>query len=396
MNARRPKARPRLVHVTTTDISLALLLGPQLAAFGDAGYEVIGVSAPGPYLPQLAELGIRHIPLRNATRSMAPTRDAAALVELTRLFSRLRPDIVHTHNPKPGVYGRIAARCARVPVVVNTVHGLYAQPDDGWARRTAVYSLERVAAKCSQAELVQNVEDMPVLRGLGIPDRKLHLLGNGIDLERFDPDARRAESRSELRRSWGLADDAIVCGVVGRLVWEKGYREVIEAARTLREQAPQLQFVVVGPRDEAKAEALSADDIARAEAVGNIHFVGERSDVEACYAAFDLYALASYREGFPRSAMEAAAMGLPVVATDIRGCRQVVDHGRTGLLVPAHDAPALAAAVLELATDTDRRRTMAAAAREKARSDFDQHRCIDVTLATYEALLGRSPIGAAA
>ncbi len=116
-------SRPRLVHLTTTDISLELLLGPQLSAFVDAGYEVIGVSAPGPFVPQIEARGIRHIPLANATRAMAPHKDLLAIGELTRLFRDLRPDIVHTHNPKPGLYGRIAARAARVPVVVNTVHG---------------------------------------------------------------------------------------------------------------------------------------------------------------------------------------------------------------------------------------------------------------------------------
>ena len=121
-----------------------------------------------------------------------------------------------------------------------------------------------------------------------------------------------------------------------------------------------------------------------------MHFVGGRSDMEACYAAFDLYALASYREGFPRSAMEAAAMELAVVATDIRGCRQVVDHGRTGLLVPAHDAAALAGAIGTIAGDPAKRRVMAAAGREKALKEFDDQRCIDLTLGVYEQLLHRS------
>jgi len=389
-------SRPRLVHVTTTDISLVLLLGQQLAAFGDAGYEVIGVSAPGPYVPRLEELGVRHVPLRNATRSVAPVKDVSALFELRRLFSQLRPDIVHTHNPKPGVYGRIAARLAGVPNVVNTVHGLYAQPDDSWARRSVVYGLERIAGRCSDAELLQNVEDLPVLRRLGIPDRKLHLLGNGIDLAHFDARRVAPGTRAGLRAEWGVPDDAVVCGVVGRLVWEKGYREVIEAARRLRTEAPNVRIVVVGPADNAKAEALSDSDIAAAERIGNLRFVGERADVDACYAAFDIYALASYREGFPRSAMEAAAMGLPVVATDIRGCRQVVDDGRTGRLVPVRDAAALADAVAALAADPAARRAMAGAARAKAERDFDQRRCVDITLTTYESLLGRPMQSAAA
>jgi glycosyltransferase involved in cell wall biosynthesis len=388
--------RPTLVHVTTTDISLALLLGPQLGAFREAGYDVVGASAPGPYVDQLRDLGVRHVPLRHATRSMAPLQDLAALRELSRLFRELEPDIVHTHNPKPGVYGRIAARIAKVPAVVNTVHGLYAQPTDRWARRAVVYNLERIAARCSDAELLQNVEDLPVLRSLGIPDEKLHVLGNGIDLGRFDPAAVDPTARAALRAEWGTADDAIVCGVVGRLVWEKGYREVFEAATLLRDRVPELQFVVVGPTDDAKGNALTPADLEAARATGNVRIVGGHDDMPACYAAFDVYALASYREGFPRSAMEAAAMGLPVVATDIRGCRQVVDDGRTGRLVPARDAPALGAAIEELVSDRETRRRMGAAAHDKAAKEFDQQRCIDLTLGVYEELLGRRTLTGAA
>ena len=139
----------KLVHVTTVDMSLALLLGPQLRAFAEAGMEVIGVSAPGPFVPQLESWGIRHEPLRHATRSAAVGQDVMAFVELWRLFRRLKPDIVHTHNPKPGLYGRVAARAAGVPGVVNTVHGLYASPEDRALRRAAVYGLER-AASCAR------------------------------------------------------------------------------------------------------------------------------------------------------------------------------------------------------------------------------------------------------
>jgi glycosyltransferase involved in cell wall biosynthesis len=382
------KLRPRVMHVTTTDISLELLLGPQLRAFHDAGYEVIGVSAPGPYSASLEAVGIRHVPLRHATRAIAPWHDLAAFEELRRLFARTRPDIVHTHNPKPGIYGRLAARAAQVPLIVNTVHGLYAQPSDSWARRAAVYGLERLAASCSHAELIQNVEDVRILQRLGVDSRKLHVLGNGIDLCRFDPARVGRDARARLRRSWGVRDDEIVCGLVGRLVWEKGYREVFEAARELRKRAPRVRFVIVGPSDGAKRNALRPVDIERAGDLGNVAFVGERRRIEDCYAAFDLYVLGSYREGFPRSAMEAAAMGLPIVATDIRGCRQVVDDGQTGLLVKVRDARALAQAIGRLARDAAERTRMSQAARAKAEAEFDQQRCIDLTLSVYASGLG--------
>jgi glycosyltransferase involved in cell wall biosynthesis len=317
---------------------------------------------------------------------MDPRRELKAFNELTHIFRELQPQIVHTHNPKPGVYGRLAARRARVPVVVNTVHGLYALPEDRLLKRGVVYGLERIAATCSDAELLQNVEDLPVLRRLGIAASKIQVLGNGIDLERFDPARIEVSKRKELRREWGVSDDAVVCGVVGRLVWEKGLREMFAAARSLRTRVPNLHFVVVGPHDAEKADGVTRVEIAAAEREGNVTFVGMRDDIDAVYSAFDLFALASYREGFPRSAMEAAAMGLPVVATNIRGCRQVVDDGQNGFLVTVRDDVTLADAIEKLACDPDLRARMGDAGRAKARRDFDQQRCIDITLATYRRL----------
>ncbi|NIS30636.1 MAG: glycosyltransferase family 4 protein, partial [Actinobacteria bacterium] len=143
-------------------MSLDWLLRPQLEAFADAGFEVIAMSAPGPHVAALDASGIRHVAVPALTRSMAPGRDLQAFAQLVARFRELRPDIVHTHNPKPGVLGRFAARLAGVPVVVNTVHGLYAVPGDRPAKRAVVYGLERLAAACSDAELLQNPEDLPV------------------------------------------------------------------------------------------------------------------------------------------------------------------------------------------------------------------------------------------
>ena len=144
-------ARPRLVHVTTTDMSLDWLLGPQLRAFADAGYEVVGMSAAGPHVANLTAMGIRHVAVPAFTRSTNPLQDVRAFWQLLVLLRRLRPDIVHTHNPKPGILGRIAGRLLRVPLVVNTQHGLYAQPTDRRRRRWPVYAAERIAAAFSHA-----------------------------------------------------------------------------------------------------------------------------------------------------------------------------------------------------------------------------------------------------
>jgi len=378
----------RLVHVTTADISLALLLGPQLRAFAAEGMEVIGVSAPGPFVPTLAEWGIDHVPLRHATRSVSPADDLAAFIELGRLFRRLRPDIVHTHNPKPGIYGRITARAAGVPGVVNTVHGLYAAPEDSGRRKAAVYALERLASTCSDVELFQNPEDLQVMRQLGVPERKLELLGNGVDLAQYRPPRSPAEV-ADARARLGAAPGATVVGLVGRLVWQKGFRELFAVARRMRVARPEVSFVIIGPHDAAKGDALDDTDIAGATDIGNITFLGHRDDISELYCGFDMFLLPSYREGFPRSAMEAAASGLPVVATDIRGCRQAVEDGRSGFLVPLHDVDALTQRIMRLADDGDLRTSMGANGRRKAEAEFDDREVIRRTLSAYRRLSPR-------
>lgn len=367
-------------------MSLDWLLAPQLRAFADAGYEVVGMSASGPHVEHLNALGIRHVAVPAFTRSSNPLHDLRAFGQLVRLLRRERPDILHTHNPKPGILGRIAGRITRVPRIVNTQHGLYAQPDDPLRRRLPVYVAERLAASFGHVELVQNPEDVDTLvRRLRVPRRKVRLLGNGVDLERFDPDALdRADpgARRRLRDEWGIRPDEVVVGTVGRLVREKGVVELLEAAHELRVGGSVARFVVVGPSDPDKADAVPADVTLQAVADGVV-LAGQRTDMPACYRAIDVFVTASWREGFPRSAMEAAAMGLPTIATDVRGNRQVVDDGVTGLLVPVRDPAALAAAIGGLVADVDRRRRLSAAARSRAAAEFDQRRVIERTLAAY-------------
>lgn len=185
----------------------------------------------------------------------------------------------------------------------------------------------------------------------------------------------------------GVEDAEVVVGTVGRLVEEKGYLELFAAAGALTAREVPARFVVVGPHDPDKADGLSQGVVSRAADEVGVVFLGMRDDVERLYPAMDVFVLASHREGFPRAAMEAAAMGLPIVATDIRGCRQVVDDGVNGRLVPVRDADALAGAIGELVEDRRVRKAMGVGSRDKARSDFDDRTQVQVTLDRYEALL---------
>ena len=191
MHAGRGDAGFTVAHLTTVDMSLRFLLLAQLRAVRDAGGTAIGISAPGPWVDELEREGIRHIPLHSSTWAANPARTRRPRAKLWGILRREHIDVLHTHNPKPGVYGRIIGRAARVPIVVNTVHGLYATEDDPAAKRGAVYTLEAVAARCSDAELFQNEEDLALMERLHLT-RHARLLGNGVDLARFD---RRASRR---------------------------------------------------------------------------------------------------------------------------------------------------------------------------------------------------------
>jgi glycosyltransferase involved in cell wall biosynthesis len=378
--------KPRLVHLTTTDMSLDWLLGPQLTAFQAAGYEVIGMSSPGPHVAAIEAAGVRHVAVHSLSRAPSVLQDLRAMRELRRVLRAENVDVLHTHNPKPGVLGRIVGWTLGIPVIVNTQHGLYAQPTDGRRRRWPVYVLERIGAACSDAELVQNPEDAETLiAALRVPKHKVSVLGNGVDLSRFEPENITAGMRDRLRREWGFEPDDVVCVVVGRLVAEKGLPEILQAACTLAAEASRARFVIIGPTDPDKPDALDPVLIRSAQEVGVI-FTGQRSDMPECYTAGDLFVTASHREGFPRAAMEAGAMGLALVATDIRGCRQVVDDGHNGILVRVKDPDSLTAGIRSMVNDPSRRQQMMSAARPYALEHFDQQSVIDKTLATYERL----------
>lgn len=375
----------KIAHLTTIDMSLRYLLLPQLEAAGEMG-EAIGISAAGAFVPELEERGIRHVALASSTRGMNLFSDLRAVGQLWRVLRREKPDILHTHNPKPGVYGRIVGKLARVPIVVNTVHGLYATPDSSILKRGIVYMLEWIASRFSDAELIQSPEDFYFLLERRIVSRsKLRLLGNGVDLERFRPDPAR---RDEVRKELGLKDDQIAVGLVARLVEEKGVPELIEAAERLGDR---YVVFVVGPRDPEKSDAVSEELLSKAESNG-VRFLGMRRDVERIYQAMDVFVLPSHREGFPRAAMEAAASGLPVIATNIRGCRQVVEDGITGFLFPVRDVDALTEAITRIGDNPELRSAQSRASVERARIHFDEREIVNRVMRSYAEVATRKGI----
>jgi glycosyltransferase involved in cell wall biosynthesis len=360
-------------------MSLALLLRTELQVDVERGFEVFGLSAPGPYVAGVEELGVRHVPLSALTRSWDLRRDAAAARELLAALRGLRLDVLHTHNPKTGVLGRILGRVVGVPVVVNTCHGLWLRPGDPLPKKAFVLGSEGFAGLFSHAELYQNAADREAM-AWAVPAYRSRVVGNGVDLDRFRPDA---AAGARIRAELGVGPDELLVGGVGRLVAEKGIAEFAESARAL---AGKARFVWVGPPDPSKPDGLTELD-------GSVLAVGERADMVAVYSALDVFVLPSHREGFSRSAMEAAACGRPMVLSDIRGCREIGADGAELLLVPPHDPAALTAAVDRLLVDPDLRSRLGQAAAARAREHFDQRVVAGISIATYAAVARRRRLG---
>ncbi|MBL8205211.1 MAG: glycosyltransferase family 4 protein [Blastocatellia bacterium] len=377
----------KIAHISTIDMALSLLLLNQLKSLQQSGFEVVGISAPGPYLPSLGAAGIRHIPIP-MKRQFTPLADLFALKQLCQVMRREQFTIVHTHTPKAGLLGQLAARIVGVPIIVNTLHGFYFHDHMPAFWRNFYIATEKIAARCSHSILSQNSEDIQTaIRERISPPEKIKFLGNGIDVHRFDRAQLSDAILDAKRRELGLTREHQVIGFVGRLVREKGILELFTAAQEILRHQPATKFLIVGPIDDDKADALTPASAREYNIAEACIFTGLRSDMPELYALMDVFVLPSHREGFPRAPMEASAMGVPCVVTDVRGCREAVEHGRNGFLFPLGDSQKLAQAVLTLLQNADQRAQLGAAGRQLALEKFDEQHVFQMVKTEYVRLL---------
>ncbi len=384
---RQRNKRMKIAHISTIDMALSLLLLNQLKSLQHSGYEVVGISAPGPYLPSLEAAGIRHIPIP-MKRQFTPLADLLVLKQLCQVMRREQFTIIHTHTPKAGLLGQLAARIVGVPIIVNTLHGFYFHDHMPAFWRNFYIATEKVAARCSHSILSQNSEDIQTaIRENISPPEKIKYLGNGIDVQRFDRTHLDETLLEATRRELGLTRENQVIGFVGRLVREKGILELFTAAQEILRHKPATKFLIVGPIDDGKADALTPAVAHEYGIEDACIFTGLRNDMPELFALMDVFVLPSHREGFPRSPLEASAMGVPCVVTDIRGCREAVEHGRNGLLFPLGDSQALAKAILTLLDNTQLVAELGTAGRKLALEKFDEQKVFQKVKAEYMRLL---------
>ena len=369
---------PRLLHVCAIAATARYLLLPQMVGARDAGFDVAVACSSGPDLDAVRAAGIRTLELPIA-RSYSPTAHARAVVTLTALLRRERPDILHVHTPVASLLARLAATIARVPRVVYTAHGFYFHERMPALERGVHIALEQAAALATDVLLTQSDEDRQTCLAVGIrPRRLLQTLGNGVDVEAI---AAFAPERAAVRAELGIAPDDVVVGFVGRRVFEKGWPDLVEALRLALPGVPGLRALSVGANCDGDRDRMPGIELPRAIVLGH------RTDVPRLLHAIDVFALPSYREGMPRSILEAMAAGKPVIATDIRGCREEVVDGVTGYLVPVGDPPALAAAIERLTASSELRARMGAAGLERARVLFDERLVIERVISAYDVLV---------
>ena len=376
----------RIAQMSTADMAIQYLLLNQIRAYEKAGYDVTAVCAPGPAVDGLRKQGLQ-VHTVAMERELSPWRDLQTLVRLIRYFRSQRFDAVITHTPKAGLLGPLAARLAGVPLVIHTVHGFLFHDRMPLLRRWVGMAAEIFTALFTHYLFFQSSEDVEAAKRLHLKsaDRLVHI-GNGIDLSRFVCTTTEPEKR-DLRKRLSIPDDAFVVGTVGRLVWEKGLREYFAAAHQLAQQYPNMVFLLIGRIETNQNDGLTQEDIDRLNDRPYLRVLGHRDDVQLLYQVMDLFVLASHREGIPRALMEASASSVPVIATDIRGCREVVVHGQTGLLFTVRDVTGLAAAIEALHGDPNRRVRMGEAGRSHIVTNFDEQAVVVRVLNKLEKLL---------
>lgn len=374
------KARPRLLYLITEDWYFWSHRLDLTRAAAQAGFDVLIATRVTDHAELIVQEGFRLLPIRLLRKSRNLFAECAAIVELVRLYRRERPDIVHHVALKPILYGSLAAWCSGTPIVVNAFAGLgYLFTGDARRGRLLRVCLRQALStllRCSRSIVVfQNPDDQDLLvreRVVTLEQTRI-IPGSGIDTTAFD-----------IRPP---AFDGPIVMLASRMLWDKGIGDFVEAVRRLKRDNVAARFVLVGRSDEHNPAAIRLEQLQRWVDEDLVEWWGHCDDMPTTLARATMVVLPSYREGLPKVLLEAAACGKPLIATDVPGCREIVRHGVTGLLVPPRDPAALAAAIDSLLRDSSLRTTMGVAGREAVVRAFSVERVTSQVIQLYRELV---------
>lgn len=382
--------KKRVLHICAVGFTVKNLLLPQIDYFLSKGLDVEVACSPGKEVEKLRKQGY-NIHSIQIERRIAPISNLKSIKELTTLIYQKDYDLVHVHTPVASVLGRIAAQLAGAKSIIYTAHGFYFHDDMPVKQYFFYHSVEKAAALLTDLILTQSLEDLVTAKKTQLCNvEKLRYLGNGIDTNRFSRSHIDLDYQQQLRKELNLPDQAYpIIGMTGRLTAEKGYLELIESIGKLRFRFPNLHLLVIGGQLSSERDAFQSqlnDLIQQDNLSPSVTFTGFRSDITQILSLVDVFTLPSYREGLPRSILEAMAMELPVVATDIRGCREAVVDGQTGLIVPPRNSEKLAEALAKLLENINLRRTFGKAGRQRVEAEYDERLVFERLAAAYTEL----------
>ena len=375
--------KKKSIRISTIPLSLDVLLQGQLRMLSEH-YEVVGVSSPGEELDKVAQReGIRTIAVP-MERKISPFKDLVSLFRLIRLFHREKPWMVHSLTPKAGLLAMTAAWICRVPVRIHMFTGLVFPTTTG-LKQKILMATDSITCACATNILPEGKGVKRDLKHFHITSKPLQIIGNGningIDLEYFDRTPEVLEQAEKYRK-----EEVVTFCFVGRIVRDKGMNELVAAFQRLHQAYPNTRLVLVGPFEE-KLDPVLPETRQAIEQQAAIEWMGWQNDIRPFLAASEVFVFPSYREGFPNVVLQAGAMGLPSIVTDINGSSEIISEGVNGFIIPSQNEEALYKAMEKL-LDTEERRKLAQQARPQIANRYERKALWKELLKFYRSLEG--------
>ncbi len=377
----------KILQVCAVGFTIKYLLRSQIDYFSASGLLVEIACSPGKEVTELQQQGYTIHPLK-IERRISIFSNLNSIYQLVKLIRKNKYDLIHVHTPIASVLARIAAKIAGAKRVVYTAHGFYFHDNMPRKQYRFYYGVEKLSGLLTNLILTQSREDLATAKKTGLcSPQKLRYLGNGVNIEKFCRSNLNSERQQQRKRDFKLPDVPIIA-TTGRITAEKGYLELVKALAKLRSQL-NVHLLVIGGQLSSERDAFQSQlnsFIQEHNLEDCVTFTGLCSDIPELLGLVDVFTLPSYREGLPRSILEAMAMELPVVATDIRGCREAVIHNQTGLIVPPQNINQLAEALSTILTNTRLKKSFGKAGRQRVEAEYDERFVFERLAQCYKEL----------